>query len=346
MRHWIPAAGALVAATCSWSTVGQVVEPPFDANYVTVDLGSVTDLPAAYGGVTFKSGDVNTLLIGGLANAGTAAVYEVPVVRDCANHITGFAGPATLFASAPYIDGGLTYGPGGVIFYTTYSNNTLGQIKPGSTEPDKIIGLSALGIVGSTGTLRFIPPGYPHAGDLLIGSYSGSVWYRTSLIPDGDGTYDLGPVTTGPFTGGGPEGIVFIAAGNPSFAADSVLISEYSASRVAAYEIDPDGFPIVRTRRVVISGLFGAEGAVIDPLSGDFIFSTFGGGNRVIVVQGFQDPEPCDADFNEDDEVDAADLAILLSQWGDCPNCATDLTEDCVVGPSDLAVMLSLWGDC
>ena len=31
----------------------------------------------------------------------------------------------------------------------------------------------------------------------------------------------------------------------------------------------------------------GADGAFIDPLTGDFLFSTFGGGDRVIVVRGF-----------------------------------------------------------
>lgn len=45
--------------------------------------------------------------------------------------------------------------------------------------------------------------------------------------------------------------------------------------------------PLVGSRRDFITGLTGAEGALIDPYSGDFLFSTFGGGNRIIVVQGF-----------------------------------------------------------
>lgn len=39
-----------------------------------------------------------------------------------------------------------------------------------------------------------------------------------------------------------------------------------------------------------MTGLSGAEGAAIDPLTGDFLFSTFGGGDRVIVVRGFAAP--------------------------------------------------------
>ena len=41
------------------------------------------------------------------------------------------------------------------------------------------------------------------------------------------------------------------------------------------------------TRRDFITVLEGAEGAAIDPLTGDFLFSTFGGGHRIIVVRGF-----------------------------------------------------------
>jgi hypothetical protein len=39
-----------------------------------------------------------------------------------------------------------------------------------------------------------------------------------------------------------------------------------------------------------MTGLTGAEGALIDPVTGDFIFSTFGGGDHVIVVRGFSLP--------------------------------------------------------
>jgi hypothetical protein len=40
----------------------------------------------------------------------------------------------------------------------------------------------------------------------------------------------------------------------------------------------------------MVTGLVGAEGAWIDPLTGDFLFSTFGGSNRVIKVSGFELP--------------------------------------------------------
>lgn len=40
-----------------------------------------------------------------------------------------------------------------------------------------------------------------------------------------------------------------------------------------------------------MTGLTGAEGAFLDPYSGDFLFTTFGGGNRLIAIRGFT-PNP------------------------------------------------------
>lgn len=263
---------------------------PFDNDYTQVDLGSVTGVPTSYGGVTFKAGDANTLLIGGSANNGSGAIYEVGVTRGLDGHITGFSGAASFFASAPNIDGGLTYGPGGVLFYTGYSTNVLGQIKPGSTAPDKITNLSALGVSSSVGTVQYVPGGFAGAGKLKVGSYTGGNWWDLAFSPDGTGTYSILGATLTANTGNGPEGIVYVAAGNPEFAVDSVLVSEYGANRVSAYEIDSNGDPLTATRRDFLTGLTGAEGATIDPLTGDFLFSTFGTSNRVVLVRGFDAP--------------------------------------------------------
>lgn len=45
--------------------------------------------------------------------------------------------------------------------------------------------------------------------------------------------------------------------------------------------------------------------------------------------------------------VGAADLAILLANWGpcdDCDDCPADLDDDCTVGASDLLILLVNWG--
>ena len=81
--------------------------------------------------------DNNTLLIGGAANASTGVIDAVALTRDVNGNISGF-GAVTQFSTAPYIDGGLAFGPGGDQFYTAYPTNSLGEIKPGSTSPDDV----------------------------------------------------------------------------------------------------------------------------------------------------------------------------------------------------------------
>jgi len=265
----------------------QTLGADFATDYSFVDLGTPPGVPAPLGGVTFKAGDTNVLLIGGSANNSGGAIYEVPITRDALGHISGYVGASTIFSTAANIDGGLEYGPGGVLFFTTYSNNMLGQILPGSVVPDLFIDLTALGICSSVGTLRTVPAGFAGAGQLKVASYNCGDFYDIDIAPGAMGTYDITNVTPTILLPGGPEGIVYISDANPAFAADSVLVSEYSANSVGAYEIDANGDPIDTTRRDFISGLTGAEGAELDPVSGDFIFSTFGGGNTVIIVSGF-----------------------------------------------------------
>ena len=70
------------------------IVPPFDSNYSLFNLGAVPGVPSAYGGLTLKHGDPNTLLIGGAANSPVGRIYQIGVTRDANGHITGF--PARL----------------------------------------------------------------------------------------------------------------------------------------------------------------------------------------------------------------------------------------------------------
>ncbi len=52
-------------------------------------------------------------------------------------------------------------------------------------------------------------------------------------------------------------------------------------------------------------------------------------------------------DLNDDGEVGAFDLALLLGNWGPCADlddCPADLNGDGTVGPADLAILLGNWG--
>jgi hypothetical protein len=274
----------------------------FAGNYTAIGLGSVPGLPTNYGGLTFL--DNNTILIGGAANTAAGRLYTIGVTREVGTHrITGFSGSASPFGSVgAYNDGGVTFGPGGVLFTSRWPVNQLGQTRPGSTVEDRIIDLAPLGVASSHAALGFVPAGFAGAGQLKLVSWSGGQFYTAAIAPDGSGTYDILSITHEDLdpgaagiqnVPGGPEGFVWVAGSNAGFAGvDSMLIAEYSAGRVGAYQIDANGNPLVATRRDFLTGLTGAEGAVFDPVTGDFLFSTFGGGNQVVRVSGFLAPPP------------------------------------------------------
>ena len=270
------------------------IDPFYAGSYTLTDLGSIAGVPANYGGLTLLAGDNNSLLIGGNANTASGKLYQVPVTRDGNGHITGFAGPATVYADAAYNDGGVVYGPVGVLFAALWPVNKLGQTLPGSSTTDKIVDLAPFGVANSAASLAFVPAGMPGAGQMKLVSWSGGEFYTLNLAPDGSGTYNVTSATLETTLGGGPEGIAYVPTGSALFSNPSLLVSEYSAGNVATYEVDINGNPILGSRKNFIVGLTGAEGAFIDPVTGDFLFSTFGGGDRVLVVQGFTAPPPSD----------------------------------------------------
>ncbi|MCA8968575.1 MAG: hypothetical protein KDC95_02280 [Planctomycetes bacterium] len=253
-----------------------------------VTLGTPPSVPVRLGGVAFKPGDRDAIYVGGNANAGTGAVYRVPVTRDAQNHITAFSGPGVKFADAPNIDGGLQFGPGGVLFFTRYNTHALGMIKPNSASMDKSVSLAISGFKGSVGSLTFIPAGFPNAGQLKLASYNSGNIATATLAPDTSGTFDIASLTVGTSISGGPEGIFYVQPGSPLIQDfKTMAICEYGNGDISFYDIDANGDPLSATRRRFIRGLSGCEGAAIDPLSGDFIFSTFGASNKIVAVRGF-----------------------------------------------------------
>jgi hypothetical protein len=270
--------------------VGVLLVPAYAARYRCYDLGPVPGVPPQrYGGLTLTLDRCSTtLLIGGSANNLEGKIYSVPVTRNIDGHVAGFAGPAAVFADAPYNDGGAVYGPDGVLFVSRYPNNELQQIKPGSTFQDKVIPLGPLGIGRSPGGLNFVPMSLPGGGAFKMVSWQGGDWYTLGLKPDGRGTFDIAGITKDAILGGGPEGFVYVSAGNPLFDVNSILVSEWTNNRISVSEVDDNGNPILGTDRPFIMGLKGAEGAYRDPATGDFFFSTWSAtADRVIVVRGF-----------------------------------------------------------
>lgn len=278
---------ALALGLGTWANA-QVVHPDYAGQYSMMTLGNVPGVPFNYGGLTLKRGTTNRLLIGGSANTAAGGLYEIEVTRDAQGHINGFVGTATYVANFEYNDGGVVNHPGSdLLFQSRWPVNMLAQYKPGSFNADKIIDLSAL-VAFSHAALQFVPSNFPAAhGRLKLSSWSGGEFYDCQVVPDGFGTFDITTPTFRTALPGGPEGIIYVPPGSPLFGNQDMLVSEYSAGNVVHYECDANGDPEITSRRIFIEGLIGAEGAFVDPATGDFLFSTFGSGNEVFVVRGF-----------------------------------------------------------
>jgi hypothetical protein len=259
-------------------------------------LGPVPGLPESYGGLNFLAGDNNTIIIGGDANESPGALYAIGVVRGAGGHITGFSGVATFFADAAFNDGGVVYipGSGNVLLLARWPVDQLGETKFGSTTTDKIVDMAPFGVGDqSVSAVNFLPPGFPDAGHLKLTTWAGGEWFDVAIAPDGSGTFDVTGVTSVPSSNlpGGPEAFVYAPPGSPLIPLHSMLLSEFSTGVVSTYQLDANGDPIIASRQVFVDDFTGAEGAVIDPVTGDAIFSTFGNDvDHLIEVQGFVPP--------------------------------------------------------
>ncbi len=276
----------------SCATLGVMIDPAFAADYTCFDLGPVPGVPNAmkYGGLTLGNESCSdTLIIGGDANLPTGKLYAIKVKRDATGHVAGFEGTGAVHADAPFNDGGVAWGPGGVLFITRWPSNELQLTKPGSRIADKTIALTGLGVVHASASLGFVPAGLPGASALKLVTWSSGRWYTLAFAPDGMGTFNVTAARPGVTLPGGPEGFVYVAAGSPRFDRHALLVSEWTANNISTYTIDDGGDPVIASRRSFMTGLSGAEGAYREPATGDFFFSTWGQDeDRVIVVRGFR----------------------------------------------------------
>lgn len=305
---------ALLQVCGSAPASAQTIDPAYASAYGLVALGAPGDITGApYGGFMFASGDPNTLLISQNTDSGSAEIDSIGVIRGGGGHIIGFDSTHTFVASAygsggssnPFegIDGGLAYAPNGTMLYTSYPDNSVGEILPGATTPGTFVSLTSSGVGAagqSVGTLEVVPRGFAGAGQLKIASFDGSTWYASTLSansPSGPSTYSItnvNQIPTATFAPGtGPEGIAYVHGGAPLIANDSVAISEYGTGAVALYQIDANGDPIASTRTALVDNAFDVEGAAFDPVTGDLLFTASANGmDQFYEVNGFMATVP------------------------------------------------------
>ncbi len=265
---------------------GVVIQPPYTSGYVACALGNFTGLPNGIGAITFKRDDPNTLLVATNVTSYPGMIYSVPVQRNADNHIIGVNNPGTLFATASYVDSGMAYGPGNILFYSRWPVNEIGEIKPGSVSTDKVIALSSLGFPSAVSGLNFVPDGFPYAGELKLVAYQTGDWYAAELSPEADGTYSIATITKKAKISNYNEAFTYVPTSSPQFPDYSaMLVAEYYNGVISAYTLDSESNPVPNSRSTFLSGIFYIKGSVIDPLTGDLIFTTRGA--RVTAVRGF-----------------------------------------------------------
>lgn len=276
------------AAACSGVTFGSA----FASSYTCGSLSGPSGVAGSLGGLTFLND--STLLIGGNAGAANGTIEAIGVTRGTGGHITGFSGTAVQVSTAPYIDGGLAFGPGGNLFFTN-SNGGVGEIKPGGTSPALTVSESSA--LASGGSLAFVPSGFAGAGGMKLLGFGNDASTSATLTADGSGTYGITTGASvslntgyGPY---GPEGAAYVAGTNPGFAGqDSMLVTYYTSSSIDAYAIDANGNPLTASASPFLTSAYMyLEGTTIDPVTGDLLFA--GGSsvpNQILVVSGFNAP--------------------------------------------------------
>ncbi|MBM3960844.1 MAG: hypothetical protein FJ306_02940 [Planctomycetes bacterium] len=262
--------GFLAVAAAS----AQSILPPFDSAYQILNLGPIPSV-GNYGGTAFLPSNPNVLLVAPYLGG---SVRSVPLVRSPQGAITGF-GASSPYATLGGTDGGLCFGPTGVLFATWYPANALRQLKPGSVTADRIDNLLPLGVPNSVGTCAFVPAGFPGAGRFKVVAWNTSTIQELPLTPDGTGTFNPGIAGAGIQLTGGPEGMVYVPLSAPLIGG-KLLIAEWGAGTLAAYDLDANGDPLPATRAVVAGGAPGFGGGAVDPVTGDIVFLSGTGGLR------------------------------------------------------------------
>ena len=275
---------------------------PFAGLYTVYDLGPVPGVPNPLGGATVHITSNDKLLIGGNSENGSGAIYEIGVVRNACGHITGWNGSATLHASTPYVDANLVYVSSTLMLYTQWPQAILSQLPVGANAPARDTDLRTVGLpTGDSGPggLGVVPPGLAGAGGLRMVTWPGGYWTHVETAPD-NGLLSITGITQSTTVPNNPGGFAYVPAGSPGFTQQAIIVAEWVATdpaqdRVAVYDADAQGDPIVATRREFMSRFPRPWGAYFEPVTGDYLFLSWGQGtDRVYIVEGFVPPPPID----------------------------------------------------
>ena len=268
--------------------------PDYAQYYQAFLLGTVPGMPTDghLGGCTISATDPNTLLLVGNSETPTGSLWSIGVVRDNCGHIVAWNGTAKKIADAPYMDANLPYTDQGVLLYSEWPVNKLGQLLPGASTPSLETDLSLFGMTDSPGGLAFVPSYLAAAGQLRAAGWPAGSFFHLGYSVQANQLLTItgaNQVTT--LTEGG--GFAYVPPGSAGFSKPSLIMAEWSGHAVVTYEVDANGDPSPTTRKPFFTAFPAPWGAYFEPVTGDYLFLTWESvPDCVYIVQGFEKPPP------------------------------------------------------
>jgi hypothetical protein len=267
--------------------------PDYAQYYTAYLLGTVPGMPTGHlGGCTIAATDDNTLLLVGNSETQSAGLWSIGVVRDNCGHIVAWQGQAQKIADAPYMDANLPYTDQGVLLYSQWPVNKLGQLLPGASTPSSETDLLPFGITDSPGGLAFVPSYLAASGELRAAGWPSGFFYHIDYAVQTPPLLTVtGASQSTTVTEGG--GFAYVPPGSPGFPTPSLIMAEWSGHAVVTYEVDANGDPLPATRKPFFTSFPAPWGAYFEPVTGDYLFLTWETvPDRVYIVQGFEKPPP------------------------------------------------------
>jgi hypothetical protein len=242
-----------------------------------------------YWGVGFSGSNLLLAAFDPVTNFTTQDIYSLPVVRNLAGTIVGFGSPSSITVNlnngdfGNTVTGGLGFLPNGTMFYTTATENFIGQYASGVSSltamndpyaPDAFLG-----------GLAYLPAGN---GAQMVATFSNGDWFAMNVSSKANqqGFYQL---TLGARIASGIEADS-LAYAAPGFLGAGAVVGDINDQVLALYGLDANGLP-TRTRIPIVNGNGTGigYGVTVDPRTGDVLFTT---SNDQIWLVDMPTPEP------------------------------------------------------
>jgi hypothetical protein len=325
-------------------TTAQTIDCTFTDN-ITFEGGGVYNINcnSPVRGCTF----IRNIAVGGIFSVGGAiSNYFVPVeVSDCAfqgNHSELGGGAVYNEGDFPRMfncafAGNTTSGFGGGIWNSFYSATEIANCTFSGNVADQGGGAMNNFIAFTMISNCVAADNFP---DDIVQDAASSVVMRHSLMPGGWSGLGEFNINASP---------LFLAAPDPGGDGEWGTVDDaYGDLRLAAGSPGIDAGDNAALPDEIDVDLAGEARFADDLAARDCPQRGADCGSAPIVDMGAYERQPvAPEDLNGDGQVNGFDLALLLSQWGRCPNrgvCAADFNHDGIVSGMDLAILLAAWG--